>query len=279
MLLLPIRTPRLNPGDDLAGVLTRALTVQAGDILVVSSKAVATAENALYELMRLRPSSEAKRLSKQCERSPEFCELVLQELTRLRGTVINAAPGALLTEIKPRGLGTGTILIANAGLDESNAPHGFAIGWPEDPVASLKKLRSQIGKILREPSATSHQLSEKRTDSWKLEADSSSSIALILTDSCVHPRRLGVTAMALAVSGIEAFVSQKGTRDLFGKKLHITVEAVADQLATAANFLMGNAAQSTPAVIIRDHGLQLSEYEGWVPGIEPGEDLFPLFRT
>ena len=75
-------------------------------------------------------------------------------------------------------------------------------------------------------------------------------------------------------SGLDPLLSQKGKTDLFGKPLKITTEAVADQLATAANFLMGNAAQSIPAVIIRDHGLTLSDWEGWIPGIEPEKDLF-----
>ena len=67
---------------------------------------------------------------------------------------------------------------------------------------------------------------------------------------------------------------QKGKQDLFGKELKITTEAIADQLATVANTLMGNASQATPVVIIRDHGLPFSDLAGWVPGIEPSEDLF-----
>ena len=99
-------------------------------------------------------------------------------------------------------------------------------------------------------------------------------IAIIVTDSCCRPRRLGVTAFALVAAGLDALVSLKGRDDLFGKKMRITTEAVADQLATAANMLMGNEAQAVPAVIVRDHGMELSEFAGWVPGIEPEEDLF-----
>jgi F420-0:gamma-glutamyl ligase len=85
---------------------------------------------------------------------------------------------------------------------------------------------------------------------------------------------LGVTAIALAVSGIDPITDLRGTFDLDGKKLEITNEALADQLATAANMLMGNAAESIPAVIVRDHLISFSEFEGWVPGIDPHEDLF-----
>ena len=80
---------------------------------------------------------------------------------------------------------------------------------------------------------------------------------------------LGVTAFALVCVGLDPLLSQQGVEDLFGKPLRITTEAIADQLATAANFVMGNAGQSTPAAIIRAHGLRLSDFAGWVPGIEP----------
>ena len=99
-------------------------------------------------------------------------------------------------------------------------------------------------------------------------------IAVILSDSCCTPRRQGVTAFALAVSGLDPIRSEIGSVDLFGKKLRMTHEAVADQLSTAANFLMGNAGQSVPGVIVRGHGLKLSNFEGWVPGIKAEEDLF-----
>jgi len=83
-----------------------------------------------------------------------------------------------------------------------------------------------------------------------------------------------VTAFALVVSGFDPLVSKIGERDLFGRELTMTVEAVADQLATAANMIMGNAAESRPATIIRNHGIPFTDFEGWVPGISKEEDLF-----
>lgn len=81
-------------------------------------------------------------------------------------------------------------------------------------------------------------------------------------------------AFALVCDGIDPVKSEVGRKDLFGKPLRFTLEAVADQLATAANFVMGNADQSVPAAIIRDHGLALGNFSGWVDGIDPDEDLF-----
>jgi coenzyme F420-0:L-glutamate ligase / coenzyme F420-1:gamma-L-glutamate ligase len=251
MRILPIRTPTLVTGDHLAAILCIHAPINAGDIIVISSKAIATAEGAAIDLRTITPSKPASDwAAKTGSRSPAFIQAVLNETERLHGKVTGTCPGALLTEVRPDGLPKGSILTANAGLDESNVGQNFCIGWPKDPVASARMLRSEL---------------EKKT---------SGRIAVIITDSCCRPRRLGVTAFALTVSGIQPLVPQMGRDDLFGKKLHITTEAVADQIATAANFVMGNAGQSVPAAIIRDHGLELSNFEGWVPGIEPEEDLF-----
>jgi coenzyme F420-0:L-glutamate ligase len=250
MLLLPIRLPIIVPGTDLGSLIREHSTLQPEDILIVSSKALATAEGSIVDLQTMEPGEEARSLSKETGRSPAFMEAVLRETTRHRGHLRGTAPGAVLTELRPSGLERGTILIANAGLDESNVKPGTAIGWPNDPVRSAADLRKTLGEI-----------------------------AVIVTDSSCVPRRRGVTAIALAVSGIDPFTSEIGKKDLFGRELVVTVEATADQLATAANMIMGNADQAIPAVIIREHGVPFSVFEGWIPGIEPEEDLFRgMFR-
>lgn len=250
MLLVPLPTPRLSPGDNLARLL-QAQT-QPGDILVVASKAIATMEGAFIDLPELLISKRARSCAEKTGRTSEFCQAVLQELKRLNGIEKGACPGAILTELRPEGLARGTILVPNAGLDESNAPKGKAIGWPQNPVLSISRLRSSIKE------ATGND------------------IAVILSDSVCYPRRQGVTAIALAVSGFDPIADIRGTSDIYGKKLSITTEAVADQLATAANALMGNGGQSIPAVIVRGHGVPLSSYEGWVEGVEGEKDLFGL---
>ena len=267
------------------------------DIFVISSKAVATAEGRIVDLASLTPSEEAKTLSKKCGRSPEFCEAVLAETKMRNGIVRGTCPGAIISELKPWGSSPksfstrsstasqspavsslarreqGTIITANAGLDESNTEKGTAVGWPEDPVSSARRLRQQLEEHMRDKGKGIRTEESHRPFSLS-PYPLSTHLAVIITDSCVRPRRWGVTAFALAVAGIDPLRDEVGREDLFGRKLRITKEAVADQLATAANMLMGNADQSIPAVIIRDHGLTLSEYEGWVPGIEPEEDLF-----
>lgn len=234
MLILPVRTPLLRPGDDLAAAIAASCAQKPGDIVAVSAKAAATCEGRMLPLAPFGEGDEA------------FHKAVLAETERMHGTVLCTRAGVMLTELRPDGLDRGTLLVANAGLDRSNAPEGFAVGWPEDPVASVRNLRNALGA------------------------------GIILTDSCCHVRRLGVTAMALAVSGLMPFRNRAGERDLFGRTLTVTQEAVADQLATAANLLMGNAAQAVPAALIRDHGIAEADFEGWVEGIAPEGDMFPI---
>ncbi len=251
MRIIPLQTKLLKVGDSFCDALLSAHRFEEGDIVVISSKAVATVEGTIIDLSTLKPTEEAILFAKNTEsRDAAFIQAVLEETKRLHGSVVGACPGALLTEVRPAGLTRGSILTANAGLDESNIAKGFAVGWPTDPVASITALKKEI------------------------EEKSGCFVAVLLSDSCCRPRRWGVEAFALAVAGLDPLSPQAGRADLYGKKLRITTEATADQLATAANFVMGNAGQSIPAAVIRDHGLSLSEFCGWVPGIEPEEDLF-----
>ncbi|GEM_PF-397984 len=406
MLFLPLTSPLLRSGDDLVACLRLRENVRPGDIVVLSSKAVATVEGATVDLATMRVTEEARVWSETTKRSPAFCQAVLEETKRLNGTILRAVPGAMLTEVRPEGMTRGTILVANAGLDESNVQQGYAVGWPIDPIASLRSIKTLLsssiprplpppfgsaqgkreegGDLKKKPLSQTIKFFAREMRSNPTEAEevfwnavrydqlnvrvrrqhpiggrildffipkqklgieldgayhtrtiaqrtedalrdaylaqdhnvqvirfsndeiltdlpavlralrtilgtSPSSIggggrgveekgvnnfALLLSDSSCTPRRRGVTAIALAACGIDPLVSTIGTNDLFGRQMTITVEAVADQLATAANALMGNAAQSIPAVIIRDHGLPFSDVCGWVPGIEPEEDLF-----
>ncbi len=248
MHILPIRTPIIRHGDGIADVLLRSVKIQDGDIIVISSKAIAVSEGASINLQTLTPSNEALNWSVKTGRSAPFMEAVLQETTRLHGIVRGSCPGALLTELRPEGMRTGVILCPNAGMDESNIEEGLTVGWPLDPVKSAQNLRNTL--------------------------QGSASVGIIITDSCCTPRRSGVTAFALTVAGFNPLKSEIGNLDLFGRELHVTVEALADQLSTAANMMMGNTNQSIPAAIIRDHGIQLNDYCGWVDGIEPNDDLF-----
>lgn len=123
MEVLPIKTPVLTEGDDLAGLLAKE--VREGDIIVVSSKAVATVEGAAMNLSEYTPSPQAIELSQGHGplKSPAFYEAVLQETARMNGSVIHANYGVALTELHPDGM-EGCFLVPNAGLDMSNIAEG-----------------------------------------------------------------------------------------------------------------------------------------------------------
>lgn len=260
MHFLPIKTPILREGDDLVQILTQDIDIQTGDILVISSKAVATVEGAAIDLKKITPTDEAHWWVKRCDGPPTFRQAILNETHRMHGQLLPGCPLAMLAELKPDGLSTGTILAINAGLDRSNIKEGFVIGWPMDPVKSVRMLKKEL---------------EKRCHgSTTLTMTHGVKIAVILSDSCCRPRRIGVTAMALAVAGIDPISSKIGVPDLFGHPLQMTQEATADQLATAANIVMGNAGDSVPAAIMRDHDIPFTSFFGWVPGIAREQDLF-----
>jgi coenzyme F420-0:L-glutamate ligase len=246
MELLPIKTPVLKAGDSLASILMDSADIHDGDIVVVSSKAVATVENAAISLADITVSKKAKRLEKKYKKSADYYQAVLDETQRMNGTIIQSVSGIVLTELRPDGLQEGSILVPNAGLDRSNIADGYVIGWPKDPIESAQKIRTAIDR----------------------------DIAVIITDSGLFPRRKGVISFALTVAGFDPFASMIGQPDLFGRAIHVTEEALADQLATAANFLMGNTNQSTPAVAIRGHGIPFNDFSGWVQGIEREKDMY-----
>lgn len=247
MELLPLKTPILKHGDDLASILRAAGDIRADDIVVITSKVVAACEDAYVDLNAITVSDEAREKADGTGRSPEFYQAVMNETARMNGKIIGHCPGALLTLLHPEP--KISIVSVNAGMDQSNVPDGFALGWPRDSAASARRLKSELG------------------------------CAVIVIDSCCMPLRTGISAFALACAGIDPARDEIGKPDLFGRALRMTRDNVVDELAAATSLIMGNAAQATPAVIVRDHGLPATEFSGWIPTFPPEQDLFrDVFR-
>jgi len=222
----PIKTEVIKPNTDLAKTIADSLyaanlTPRDGDVIAISAKVVSFSEGNLIRLEGIRPSSLAYSLANKYSLPPEFVEAILAEADEVLGGV----SGALLT-IK------NNIIVANAGLDLSNAPPGYAIPWPKDPKSSCEKLRKKLRELLK--------------------AD----ICTMITDSKVHPLRLGSTSIALAVSGFQPVEDLRGSQDLFGKTIKIKRMALADALACAAQLVMGEARESCPAALIRGISLK-----------------------
>lgn len=221
MELFPISTPLIQPGDDLIQILYTAITqkgiqLQDHDIIVVAETAVATAQNRLRQLSSVTVSSKAKKLAEKYDVDPAIAQLVLEEADEILGGV----PHVLLT-IKQN------ILMANAGIDQSNAPLGSVVLLPLKPT----------------------------TEAWRIKAGMESlanhELGIIIADSRTQPLRLGTVGLAIAIAGIEPIKDFRGQPDLFGRSLRITRAANADNLASAAQLLMGEANEQIPGVLIR----------------------------
>lgn len=224
--------PMVEPGDDLVALLQQALAASDwqladGDVLVVAQKIVSKAENRYAYLNTVEPSAEACELAASTDKDPRQVELILRESR----AVLRHRPGAIIVEHK---LG---YVHANAGIDRSNIEsdddgNPRLLLLPENPDASARVLRSG----LRE----------------RFGAD----VAVIINDSAGRAWRVGTMGFALGTAGFEPVENRIGQCDLFGRPLEITEVAVADELAAAASFLMGQADESAPVVLIR--GAQLT---------------------
>lgn len=228
--------PLIRPGDDLPAILAAALSragirLEDGDVLVLAQKIVSKAEGRLINLTQVTPSPRAVDLAGQVEKDPRFVELVLQESR----DVLRARPGALIVEHK---LG---FISANAGIDHSNVaglwgnPEDWVLLLPEDADASAERIR--LGLV----------------------GGSALKLGVLIIDSHGRAWRNGVIGTTIGLAGLPALVDLRGVPDLFGYRLRITQVAAADELAAGASLLMGQAAESTPAVHVRGFPYPLRE--------------------
>ena len=224
-----IKTPLIKQGDNIAEVIAdslekQGLQLQDNDVLVIAESPVATSEHRLVLLDNVRPSEKAVQLAEKYQLDPREMELILQECDEIFGGV----PGAALTITK------GT-LAPNAGIDSSNAPDGYVVLLPKNAQKSAARIRRYI------------------------QDRCNCRIGVIIGDSRTQPLRLGCVGIAIGTSGVVPVEDAKGTFDLFGKELKITRKAVADNLVSAAQLLMGEAGESVPAVLVRGAPVQVIE--------------------
>jgi coenzyme F420-0:L-glutamate ligase/coenzyme F420-1:gamma-L-glutamate ligase len=244
MQLIGIKTPLIRPGDNMADVLIEAMN-QAGirplgnDIIVLAESAVATAEGQVIALESVKPSEKSVELSKLYSNDPRKMELIIRESDEILGGI----PGVVVTI-------TEGVLSPSAGIDNSNAPEGHVVLLPEDPKRSAIEIREKLKEVY------------------------GCSIAVIIGDSRTQPLRLGCVGIALGCAGIEPVEDMRGRKDLFGKPLLITRRATADNLVSAAQLIMGEADESTPAVLIRDAPVRFIEGSEDIPQISREECLY-----
>ncbi len=214
--------PLIQPGDDLCRVITDALAANgtalaAGDVVVLAQKIVSKAEARLVALDTVIPSPAAIDVAQACRKDPRLVELILSETDE----VVRVRPNILIVRHR---LG---LVLANAGIDQSNVADGHALLLPIDPDASARNLRGE------------------------LRAATGQDAAILIIDSLGRAWRKGTCGTAIGVAGMPAVLDLRGKADLTGRKLESSELGLADEVAAAASLAMGQADEGTPVVIVR----------------------------
>ena len=187
---------------------------------MIAQKAVSKAEGRVVRLVDVQPSERAREIAG--DEDPRRIEVILQEAAR----VVRVRPPLVIAETRHG------FICASAGVDSSNAPeHGTLVLLPEDPDASAATIRQRLREL------TGREL------------------AVLITDSFGRPWRQGTIDVALGASGLEVMRDLRGRRDRIGYELHATMIAVGDEIASAAELVMGKL-DRIPAAIVR--GLEVA---------------------
>jgi len=216
--------PAVKPGDNLGKIIAAAASKQRirlrnGDVLVVAQKIVSKAEGRFVSLASIRPSNKAKELARTLGKDPRHIEVILRETKR----VVRRRGKHLIVQTR-HGL-----VCANAGVDRSNVQGKNVVSLlPKDPDRSARRIRAQIQQI------------------------AGRQVAVIVSDTFGRPWRMGQTNVAIGLSGMNPMIDYRGTKDMFGYRLLVTMIAVADELASAAELVM-NKSDGIPVAIIRGY--------------------------
>lgn len=215
--------PLIKSGDNLAEILVdvaqrNGFKIEDGDVIVIAQKILSKAEGRVFRLGDIDAGGRAEKLAKATKKNPKFVELVLRETRR----VLKVSREVLLV-LDDRGL-----VCINAGIDKSNVEGrgNFAL-LPKDPDESAERLRLDM---LR--------LTDRR-------------VAVVVCDTYSRPFRRGQVNFAIGIAGIDPFRDYRGKKDLFGQVLKVKNVAVVDEVAAAAELLMGQGQEATPVVVLR----------------------------
>jgi coenzyme F420-0:L-glutamate ligase/coenzyme F420-1:gamma-L-glutamate ligase len=251
LLVLPLAgMPEVRPGDDLGALVADALAATADalplrsdDVVVVTQKVVSKAEGAVVELATVEPRPEAVAFATRWQRDPRQVEVVLREAVR----VVRMANGVIIAETRQG------FVLANAGVDASNVgpgSGGTVLLLPADPDASAGRIRDALA------------------------ARFGVAPGVLVSDSLGRPWRFGITDLAIGVAGFRPLEDLRGSPDADGRIMAATVRAVADEIASAAELVLGKSARR-PAALVR--GASPPPGDGSVRGdvlMPPEVDLF-----
>lgn len=214
--------PLIKKGDHIDEIISNSLDnnhleIQNGDIILIAETIISKSIGNFISLDKIKVSTKAKEISKIIKKDPSLVELILNESNE----IVSLGNEFIITETKDG------FVCANAGIDESNVEEGFAKPLPPNP--------DSIAKDLRE----------------KIENKTKKEIAIIITDTQGRAFRNGAVGVSIGSSGIKSLWNRQGEEDLYGRELQTTEVAIADELASSASIMMGQANEGIPVVIIR----------------------------
>ena len=212
--------PELGEGDDLAALLVEAAVdhdgLRDGDVVVVAQKAVSKVEGRIVALDAVEPTERARTLA-GADGDPRHLEVILRESSR----IVRSRPPLVIAQTRHG------YVCASAGVDASNAPRaGMLVLLPVDPDSSARDLRERLREL------------------------AGMDVGVIISDSFGRPWRQGTVDVALGVAGIASLRDLRGSRDAAGYELRTTQIAVADEIASAAELVLGKT-EGVPAAIVR----------------------------
>jgi len=218
--ILPLEgIPEVAKGDDIAELVVRAVELEDHDVVVLAQKIVSKAEGRVVRLDDIEPSPRAVELAGDLD--PRRVEAILREAVE----VVRVRPPLIIAETRHG------FICASAGVDSSNAPEqGMLVLLPDDPDASAARVRDRIRELTGRV------------------------VGVLVTDSFGRPWRQGTTDVAIGAAGLPVVLDLRGQRDRVGYELHATMIAVADEIAAAAELVMGKV-EGIPGAVVR--GLQL----------------------
>lgn len=242
--------PLVKAGDNIAEIIKEAIKSQEydlcdGDIILIAETLISKAEGNIIKLDEIEPSKKAIEVAEVCKKDPKLVEVILQNSNE----IVEVGPNFIVTETKHG------FVCANAAIDESNVEDGLATPVPQNPDKSAKEIREF------------------------LEDEFNKDLAVIVTDTQGRAFRVGAIGTAIGCSGINPLWVRIGEKDLYGRELETTEIATADELASAASLIMGQADEGLPVVIISGFGAfnQLRDKDSNIkPLLRPKE--FDVFR-
>ncbi len=222
--IIPIKIQReIGIDANFVDLILESSEINDGDILVFSQKIVSKNEGRILSLSSVNPSLLANGIASSYGKDPRLVELVLSESER----IVRMENGIIIVETKHG------FVCANAGIDESNVQDGYATLLPKDPDKSAILLKERI------------------------EQKTGKNISVIISDTFGRPFRLGQTDVAIGIAGLEPILDYNGKPDTFGKIMQVTAIAVADEVCSASELVMGKV-EKCPIVIVRNYNFNFS---------------------